>query len=160
MNIAVTAGHKGRPDVILQLNPQAREPHFNAEVTSAFAEALARSGGQKQAVHVAENGVDLTTQASAFVSLAEAAFQSGDHASGKEFSQRATILADAISDSRRGGLFWQLARIQIKAGENAEAIRSLSRVNPDDVGWRMLGELANTTSELVTFLARSKWRTR
>ena len=140
--IAVTAGHKGRPDVIRQLNPQAREPHFNAEVTSALAEALARSGDQKQAVHVAENGVDLTTQASAFVSLAGAAFQSGDHASGKEFSQRATILADAISDSRRGGLFWQLARIQIKAGENADAIRSLSRVNPDDVGWRMLGELA------------------
>jgi tetratricopeptide (TPR) repeat protein len=143
MYIAVTAGHKGRPDVIRQLNPQAREPHFNAEVTSALAEALARFGDQKQAVHVAENGVDLTTQASAFVSLAEAAFHSGDHASGKEFSQRATILADAISDPRwRGGLFWQLARIQIKAGENADAIRSLSRVNPDDVGWRMMGELA------------------
>jgi hypothetical protein len=112
-------------------------------MTSALAEALARSGDQKQAAHVAESGVDLTTQASAFVKLAGAAFHSGDHASGKESSQRATILADAISDSRsRSGLFLQLARIQTKAGENADAIRSLSRVNPDDVGWRMLGELA------------------
>jgi len=143
MYIAVTAGHKGRPDVIRQLNPQPREPYFNGEVTSALAEALARSGDQKQAVNVAENGVDLQTQASAFVSLAEAAFHSGDHASGKEYSQRATILADAISDARwRSGSFWRLARIQIKAGENADAIRSLSRVSPDDVGWRMLGELA------------------
>jgi len=141
--IAVTAGHKGRPDVIRQLNPQPREPDLNGEITAALAEALARSGDLKQAVRVAENGIDLTTQASAFVSLAEAAFQSGDRASGKEFSGRATILADAISDARwRGGLFWQLARIQIKAGENADAIKSLSRVNPDDVGWRMLGELA------------------
>ncbi len=143
MYIAVTAGHKGRPDVIRQLNPQPREPYFNGEVTATLAEALARSGDQKRAVRVAENGVDLATQASAFVSLAEAAFQSGDHASGKESSGRATILADAISDARwRGGLFWQLAHIQIKAGENADAAKSLSRVNPDDVGWRMLGELA------------------
>ena len=139
MYIAVTAGHKGRPDVIRQLNPQPREPYFNGEVTATLAEALARSGDQKRAVRVAENGVDLATQASAFVSLAEAAFQSGDHASGKESSGRATILADAISDARwRGGLFWQLAHIQIKAGENADAAKSLSRVNPDDVGWRMM----------------------
>jgi len=143
MYIAVAAGHKGRPDVIRQLKPQPREPYLKAEVTSALAEALARSGDQKQAVHVAENGADLATQASAFVSLAEAAFQSGDHGSGKESSGKATFLADAISDARwRGGLFWQLARVQIKAGENADAMRSLSRVNPDDVGWRMLGELA------------------
>jgi tetratricopeptide (TPR) repeat protein len=142
MYIAVSAGHKGRPDVIRQLNPQPREPYLNGQVTSALAEALARSGDQKQAAHVAETGVDLTT-ASAFVRLAEVAFHSEDRASSKESSQRATILADAISDSRwRSGLFLQLARIQTKAGENADAIRSLSRVNPDDVGWRMLGELA------------------
>jgi hypothetical protein len=143
MYIAVSAGHKGRPDVIRQLNPQPREPYLNGQMTSALAEALARSGDQKQAAHVAETGVDLTTQASAFVRLAEVALHSGDHASGKESSQRATILADVISDSRwRSGLFLQLARIQTKAGENADATRSLSRVNPDDAGWRMLGELA------------------
>jgi hypothetical protein len=137
MYIAVSAGHKGRPDVIRQLNPQPREPYLNGQVTSALAEALARSGYQKQAAHVAETGVDLTTQASAFVRLAGAAFHSGDHASGKPFwPTPSQTLAE------RSGLFLQLARIQTKAGENAHAIRSLSRVNPDDVGWRMLGELA------------------
>ena len=143
MQIAFSAAKKGRPDILQQINPQPRDPVLNAELTAALAEALARSGDQKRALQVAEKSANLTTQASAFVGLAAAAFDAGDHASAESFSEKATVLADAISDhSWRGGLFWQLARIQIKGGDKAGAVKSLSRVSPEDVGWRMLGELA------------------
>ncbi len=48
----------------------------------------------------------------------------------------------SITGAESGGLFWQLARIQIKGGDKAGAVKSLSRVSPEDVGWRLLGELA------------------
>ncbi|HTF27025.1 MAG TPA: hypothetical protein VK937_24450 [Candidatus Limnocylindria bacterium] len=144
MQIAFSAAKKGRPEILQQIDPQPRDPVLNAELTAALAEALARSGDQKRALQVAEKkGANLTTQASAFVGLAAAAFDAGNHASAESFSEKATVLADAISDHRwRGGLFWQLARIQIKGGDKAGALKSLSRVSPEDVGWRMLGELA------------------
>jgi tetratricopeptide (TPR) repeat protein len=143
MQIAFSAAKRGQPDILQQVNPQPRDPVLNAEVTAALAEALARSGDPKRALQVAEKGANLTTQASAFVALAAAAFDAGDHASAESFSEKATVLADAISDHRwRGGLFWQLARIQIEGGDKAGAVKSLSRVSPEDVGWRMLGELA------------------
>jgi hypothetical protein len=86
---------------------------------------------------------DPVLNAEVTAALAAAAFDAGDHASAESFSEKATVLADAISDHRwRGGLFWQLARIQIKGGDKAGAVKSLSRVSPEDVGWRMLGELA------------------
>ena len=142
MQIAFSAAKKGRPDILQQINPQPRDPVLNAEVTAALAEALARSGDQKRALQVAEKSSNLT-QASAFLGLAAAAFDAGDHASAESFSEKATVLADAISDhSWRGGLFWHLARIQIKGGDKAGPVKSLSRVSPEDVGWRMLGELA------------------
>jgi hypothetical protein len=32
--------------------------------------------------------------------------------------------------------------MQIKGADKAGAVKSLSRVSPEDVGWRILGELA------------------
>jgi tetratricopeptide (TPR) repeat protein len=143
MQIAFCAARQGRPDVLDEVNLQLRDPVLSKELTAAQAEALARSGNQKRALEIAENAPDLTTEADSFAGLAAVAFDAGDHASAESFSAKSALLADAISDHRsRSALFWRLAGIQIKGKDNADAVKSLSRVSPEDVGWRMLAELA------------------
>lgn len=143
MRIAFTAAKMGRPDIIRQINPQPSEAILRAQTTAALAEAVARSGDSKTALQVADSGADLAAQATAYIGLARAAFDADNYASAKELSAHATRLAEAMSDHpQRAGLFWQLAHIQLKAGEKADAQQSLSRVYPDDISWRMLGNLA------------------